>query len=103
MLRGFVLTAFTVLAAVVLTLVGLRFVALLADANRDSELVHDLYRYSDFWVKPFFNVFGLENQAVDGGGTFEPASGIAFLTYLVIAMFVGGILSGGLYGRWRHA
>jgi hypothetical protein len=103
MLRGLVLTVFTVFAAVVLTLVGLRFVALLADANRDSELVQELYRYSEFWVEPFFNLFGLENEAVEGGGTFEPASGIAFLTYLVIAMFVGSILSGGLYGRWRHA
>ena len=99
MLRGLVLTAFAILAAVVLTLVGLRFLALLVDANRDAQLVHDLYRYSDFWVKPFFNIFGLKNQAVDGGGTFEPASGIAFLVYLAIAMFVGGILSGGLYRR----
>ena len=96
MLRGLVLTAFTVLLAIVLTLTGLRFLALLVDANRDSELVHDLYRYSEFWVKPFFNIFGLENEAVDGGGTFEPASLIAFFFYLVVGAFIEGILSGGL-------
>ena len=78
MLRGLVLTAFTVFLAIVLTLTGVRFVALLVDANRDSELVHDLYRYSEFWVKPFFDIFGLKNEAVDGGGTFEPASLIAY-------------------------
>ena len=100
MLRGLVLTAFSVLLAVVLTLVGLRFLALLVDANRASTLVHDLYRYSEFWVKPFVNVFGLKNQAVDGGGTFEPASLLAFVVYLVIGAFVESILTGGsLYLR----
>ena len=101
MLRGLVLTGFSVLLAVVLTLVGLRFLALLADANRDSQLIHDLYRYSEFWVKPFFNVFGLKNEAVDGGGTFEPASLLAFVVYLVIGVFVEGILTGGVYSRRR--
>lgn len=102
MLRGIVLTAFTVFLAIVLTLTGLRFLALLVDANRDSELVHDLYRYSEFWVKPFFNIFGLENQAVDGGGTFEPASLIAFVFYFVVGAFIESLLAGGLvYGRRR--
>jgi hypothetical protein len=100
MLRGLVLTAFSVLLAVVLTLVGLRFLALLVDANRDSQLVRDLYRYSEFWVKPFFNVFGWKNQAADGGGTFEPASALAFVVYLVIGAFVESILTGGV-NRWR--
>jgi hypothetical protein len=101
MMRGLILTAFSVLMAVVLTLVGLRFLALLLDANRDSQLVHDLYRYSEFWVKPFFNVFGWKNQAAAGGGTFEPASLLAFVVYLVIGAFVESILTGGVYSRWR--
>lgn len=99
MFRSLLLTALTVLLAIVLTLTGLRFLALLVDANRDSELIQKLYDWSEFWVEPFFNIFGLENQAVDGGGTFEPASLIAFVTYLVIGAFVGMILSGGLYSR----
>lgn len=103
MFRGLVLTAWSVFMAIVLTLVGLRFLALLAGANGDSELIHDLYRYSEFWVKPFFNIFGFDNEAVDGGGTFEPASALAFITYLIVGMFVGNILAGGLYGRLHHA
>jgi hypothetical protein len=90
-----------VLLAVVLTLVGLRFLALLVDANRDSHLVHDLYRYSEFWVKPFFNVFGWNNQAADGGGTFEPASMLAFVVYLVIGALAESMLTGGFYNRTR--
>jgi hypothetical protein len=102
MIRSLLVTALTVLLAIVLTLTGLRFLALLVDANRDSDLVQELYRYSEFWVEPFFNIFGLENQAVDGGGTFEPASLIAFLVYLVIGAFVGGILTGSFNNR-THA
>jgi hypothetical protein len=99
MFRGLILTAFAVFLAIVLTLTGLRFLALLVDANRDSELVHDLYRYSEFWVKPFFNIFGLKNEATDNGGTFEPASLIAFFFYFVVGAFIGGILSGGFFPR----
>jgi hypothetical protein len=101
MIRSLVLTAFTVLFVIVLALTGLRFLALLADANRDSELIHDLYRYSEFWVKPFFSMFGLKNQAVDGRGTFEPASLIAFCVYLVIGGLVESALSGMFYDRFR--
>ena len=88
--------------AIVLTLTGLRFLALLVDANRDSELIQKLYDYSEFWVEPFFNIFGLENQAVDGGGTFEPASLIAFVVYLLIGGFIASILTGTFYNR-THA
>jgi hypothetical protein len=71
-------------------LTGGRFLALLADANRDSEIIDRLYRHSDFWVKPFFGMFDLENEVVNStGGVFEPASLIAFAVYLVagIALF----------------
>ncbi|MEX0682381.1 MAG: hypothetical protein WD904_09720 [Dehalococcoidia bacterium] len=102
-MRSLILTAWTVLVAIVLTLVGLRFLALLADANRDSELVSELYRYSEFWVKPFFEMLSLKNEAVDGGGTFEPASLLAFVVYLIIGGVVGSFLSGSFYARMHHA
>jgi hypothetical protein len=102
MLRGLVLTVFTVFLAVVLTLTGLRFLALLADANPDADLVNELYRYSEFWVEPFFNLFGLENEAVEGGGTFEPASLIAFIFYFVVGTLIGSILAGGFVYRRGH-
>jgi hypothetical protein len=80
--------------AAILVLVGGRFLALLVDANRDSEIVDRLYRHSDFWVKPFFGMFDLANKTVEEtGGVFEPASLIALVVYLLAGMLVLAILS----------
>ena len=52
------------------------------------------FRHSDFWVKPFFNMFDLGNKSVnDTGGVFEPASLIAFIVYFIIGMVVLSILT----------
>lgn len=104
MFRNLVLTIFTALWTVVLVLVGGRFLALLAGANRDSELVQKLYDWSEFWVEPFFNMFSLANEAVDGGGTFEPASLLAFLVYFLAGLGVRALVSGAAFGgRLHHA
>lgn len=94
MLRGVVTTIFGIFWAIVLVLTGGRFLALLANANRNSEIVSWLYRHSDFWVKPFFGMFSLANKAVgDNGGVFEPASFIAFIVYLLAGVIVMAILN----------
>lgn len=88
MVRNLIMTVIGLVWAAILVLVGGRFLALLFDANRDSEIVDRLYRHSDFWVKPFFGMFDLANKTVeDTGGVFEPASAIAFGVY-----FIGGLL-----------
>ena len=103
-MRSLVLMLFAVLWAIVLVLTGGRFLALLAGANPDADLIKGLYDLSEFWVEPFFNAFGLSNKAVeDTGGVFEPASLIAFLVYLAIGAFVYAILSGVAFARFRHA
>ncbi len=103
-MRSLFLTIFAVFWAIVLVLVGGRFVALLANANRDSDLIQRLYDWSEFWVKPFFNMFGLANKAVENtGGVFEPASLIAFAVYFLIGAFVWTIVSGAAFTRFRHA
>jgi hypothetical protein len=80
--------------AAILVLVGGRFLALLVDANVDSEIVQRLYRHSDFWVKPFFGMFDLANKTVeDTGGVFEPASFIAFVVYLLGGLLVLALVS----------
>lgn len=85
-------------------LTGGRFLALLAGANPDSELIERLYEWGGFWVEPSFNMFGLSNKAVeDTGGVFEPASLLAFLVYLVIGAFIWLIVSGAGLARFRHA
>src|ERR1700675_4621676 len=94
MLRGVISTIFGVLWAIVLVLTGARFLALLANANRNSEIISRVYRHSDFWVKPFFGMFGLANKAVgDNGGVFEPAAFLAFIVYLVAGLLVMAILN----------
>jgi hypothetical protein len=103
-IRDVLLTILSLVWAAILLLVGGRFLALLFDANPDSELVDALYRYSDFWVKPFFGILSLENKTIDNtGGVFEPASAIAFVVYFIIGAVVLGIVRSAGAGRpWRH-
>ena len=106
-IRDVLMTILSLVWAVILLLVGGRFLALLFGANPDSELVDGLYRYSDFWVKPFFGMLGLVNKTVDNtGGVFEPASAIAFVVYVIAGAIILGVVSGagssGWGGRWRH-
>ncbi len=94
MIRGLVSTILGLLWLALLILVGGRFLALLVDANRSSEIVDRLYRHSDFWVKPFFGMFNLANKTVNNtGGVFEPASLIAFVVYLVLGLVILSVLS----------
>jgi hypothetical protein len=103
-MRGLLLTVFAVFWAFVLLLTGGRFLALLVNANRDSDLIDGLYDLSQFWVEPFFNILGLGNKAVeDTGGVFEPASLIAFVVFLVIGALIWMLLSGAALARFRHA
>ena len=103
-MRSLLLTIFAVCWAILLVLTGGRFVALLAGANQDAQLIQKLYDWSEFWVEPFFNLFGLSNKAVENtGGTFEPASLIAFACYLIVGAFIWMILSGAAFTRFRHA
>src|SRR5437773_12352207 len=89
MIRGLISTILGLVWIAILVLVGGRFLALLVDANRSSEIVDRLYRHSDFWVKPFFGMFDLANKTVsDTGGVFEPASLIAFMVYFLAGMLV---------------
>jgi hypothetical protein len=105
-IRDALLTVLSLIWGAILVLVGGRFLALLFGANPDSELVDALYRYSDFWVKPFFNIMGLSNKTVENtGGVFEPASAIAFVVYLIAGAIVLNIIRSatrGLSRRWRH-
>jgi hypothetical protein len=104
-IRSLVLTALTLVWAGILVLVGGRFLILLFDVSRDRDIVARVMSWSDFWVKPFFDLFHLTNKAVEStGGVFEPASAIAFVVYF----FAGSILLGivrraSSYGTFLHA
>ena len=108
-LRAVLMTLLALGWAAILFLVGGRFLALLADANRESEIVDRLYRHSDFWVKPFFDMFDWSNEVVDStGGVFEPASMLAFIVYFVAGLAVLALVSftfnaPSMYRRSDHA
>lgn len=108
-IRGVLMTILALLWAAILVLVGGRFLALLFDANRDSDLVGRLFRHSDFWVKPFFGMLGLTNEAVEQtGGVFEAASFLALVVYLVAGLVLFALISlpfanWGSGQRHRHA
>lgn len=107
MLRGLIGLLLGLTWAAILVLVGGRFLALLADANPNSEIIERLYRHSDFWVKPFFGMFDLANKTVeDTGGVFEPASLIAFIVYFAGGLLIFAIVSSTYSiatGHGRHA
>jgi hypothetical protein len=99
------MTVLGLLWAAILVLVGGRFLVLLFDANRDSEIVQRFLRHSDFWVKPFFGVLDLSNGAVHRtGGIFEAASFIALIVYLVAGLVVLALVNTSftLGGGHRH-
>ena len=103
MLRSLFTTAVTVGWLIILALVGGRFLALLADANTNSEIVERIYRHSDFWVKPFFNMFDLTDRTLDStGGVFEPASLLAFAVYFVAGAVILSVLSVPISGWFPH-
>jgi hypothetical protein len=82
-----------------LFMTGARFILLLLDVNKGNEVVHWILSRSDFWVKPFANLFSLSNRAVgDTGGFVEPASLIAFIVYAVIGGLLLAALNGVLFG-----
>jgi len=90
-----------------LFMTGARFLILLFDANRSSEIVGWILSKSDFWVKPFFDILGLANKSIDEtGGVFEPASAIAFVVYFLVGSLVLKALSrassGFAGGGWGH-
>ena len=86
-----------------LFMTGARFILLLLDANKGNEIVNWILSRSDFWVKPFANLFHLSNRAVgDTGGFVEPASLIAFIVYAVIGGLLLAALNGVLFGGFGN-
>src|SRR5262249_39052823 len=111
----FLITIASLFLAFLLFMTGARFLLLLFNADKSNDVVHWILSRSDYWVKPFFDLFNLTNKAVgDAGGVFEPASLLAFIVSLV----VGGLILSALrrvaysdgwgwghggWGPFRHA
>jgi hypothetical protein len=87
-----VLAAWMAIAlAVVEVVLGFRLGFLLAAANPGNGFVDFIYDISDPLAEPFQGI--VSNRSVDGG-TFEPASIIAMLVYLVAgALMIAAVLA----------
>ena len=89
--------------AFLLFMTGARFLLLLFNANKGSEIVHWILSSSDYWVKPFVNIFHLTNKAVgDTGGIVEPASLVAFIVYLIVGSLALALVNGMLWRAVRR-
>jgi hypothetical protein len=85
--------------AFLLFMTGARFILLLLNADKSNDIVHWILSHSDFWVKPFANLFHIANHAVgSSGGIIEPASLIAFIVYAVVGALILAVLRGGALG-----
>ena len=86
--------------AFLLFMTGARFLLLLLNADKTNEIVHWILSRSDFWVKPFANLFHFANKAVgDAGGFIEPASLIAFIVYGAVGGLILAVLNGAFSRR----
>jgi hypothetical protein len=82
-----------------LFMTGARFILLLLNANKGNEIVHWILSRSDYWVKPFVNLFHMTNKAVgDTGGFVELASLIAFIVYAIVGSLILAALNGAFFG-----
>jgi hypothetical protein len=79
---------------------GARFLLFLFNANKSNEIVNWILWKSDFWVKPFFDIFS--NRDVGTDGFLESASLIAFMVYLIAGTIVLGVLNAS-FGAWRRS
>jgi hypothetical protein len=91
--------AATLFLAFLLFMTGARFILLLLNADKTNDIVHWILSHSDFWVKPFANIFHIANHAVgSSGGYIEPASLIAFIVYAVVGGLILSVLRGASFG-----
>ena len=96
---GFVILAVSLFWVFLLFMTGARFMILLLNLDKSSQIVDWILRRSDSWVKPFFNVFGLSNKALsETAGIIEPASLIAFIVYFIVGSLVLAALRRALWG-----
>jgi hypothetical protein len=85
--------------AFLLFMTGARFILLLLNADKTNQIVHWILSHSDFWVKPFANLFHIGNHAIgSSGGIIEPASLIAFVVYAVVGGLILSLLKRASFG-----
>lgn len=86
--NGLIGTILHIVFAIILLIVGLRFLFALLGANESSNFVATIYAYSDPLIAPFRGIFA--EPITPGASRFDTGALIA----LVIYGLIGGLLSG---------
>jgi YGGT family len=76
--------------AVVETLLGFRLAFLLTEANAANGFVDFIYDVTKPLVEPFQGI--IANDTLNNGGVFEPATVIAMVVYLLVAVLVIAVI-----------
>jgi YggT family protein len=80
------------IAGVIITLLGLRFVFALLGANPNNALAQFVYTVSHPFVAPFFNLFNY-NYIDNGVGRVEIFTLVAILVYALLAGLIARLVS----------
>jgi YggT family protein len=80
------------IAGVIITLLGLRFVFALLGANPNNGLAQFVYNVSHPFVAPFFNLFNY-NYIDNGVGRVEIFTLVAILVYALLAGLIARLVS----------
>jgi YggT family protein len=80
------------IAGVIITLLGLRFVFALLGANPNNALAQFVYNVSHPFVAPFFNLFNY-NYIDNGVGRVEIFTLVAILVYALVAGLIARLVS----------
>ena len=81
-------TILYIVFAIILLIIGLRFLFALLGANETSDFVATIYAYSDPLIAPFRGIFA--EPITPGASRFDSGALVA----LVVYGLVGGLLSG---------
>lgn len=85
-INSFVVQGINIVAGIVLTLLGLRFVLKLFGANPANEFVEWIYETSRQLVEPFFGIFPAPR--FEDGFILELSTLFAIIIYTIVAMLL---------------
>jgi hypothetical protein len=100
LVRTISLVLFAILAAVE-TMLAFRLAFLAAGANAANNFVEFIYDSTGWLADPFEGI--IANRAMDGGGTFEPATLIAMFVYAVAVGLFAILMGHGVSARGERS
>ncbi|HZP25473.1 MAG TPA: hypothetical protein VFB90_00315 [Dehalococcoidia bacterium] len=89
--------------ASVLILIFGRWLSLLLAADHESNIIQQAYAYSEFLLRPFFGLPGIDNQQHESGHIFEAAATVGFAVYFAAGVVVFAVSQSSLASHVARA